>query len=167
VQIGFLLDFGIKNCNQFRMMCRVCKSGGSTSGLLFRCEGEDCDAVHWDKSKILRNKKRILLKNSELRKEILQEAQVPDYIRTGKRHYCYLLRLKGTKKSVYVGMTGLHPYERYFNHIVGYKASSVAKKKVTALIAYEGPMLYDLAVSREKTWFNELVEKGYNAHGGK
>lgn len=152
------------------MKCRVCGSDSSTSGLLFRCEGEDCDAVHWDKTKILQNKKEILLENSDLRKQILQDARVPNPIKTGnKRHYCYLLRLrlKGERKPVYVGLTGLHPYERYLNHILGYKSSSIAKKKATALIKYEGPMLYNDAVLREKNWFKEMVEEGCDAHGGK
>lgn len=74
--------------------------------------------------------------------------------------------MKGKLNSVYVGMTGLHPYERYLNHILGQKASSKAKKKATALIRFEGPMPSEAARLREVTLAEELRLKGMDVHGG-
>jgi hypothetical protein len=63
-------------------------------------------------------------------------------------------------------MTGLHPHERYLNHIIGYKASSRAKKFATALISFEGPMPYETAKEYEPQVADELRQKGFNIHGG-
>ena len=63
-------------------------------------------------------------------------------------------------------MTGLHPHERYLNHIIGYKASTRAKRFATALISFEGPMPSELAKEREPELANELRDKGFNVHGG-
>ena len=59
-----------------------------------------------------------------IKKEILTGTKLPKP--QGK--YVYTLRLKSKPKYIYVGMTGLHPYERYLNHIIGYKSSLYAKK---------------------------------------
>ena len=49
----------------------------------------------------------------------------------------------------YVGMTGLHPYERYLNHIRGYKALMAANKMAVSMIDFEGPMTREEAEARE------------------
>ena len=70
----------------------------------------------------------------------------------------YTLRLKVKLNPVYVDLTGLHPYERYFIHIIGYKTTSKAKKKATALICFEGPMPSEVASA------NELRQKAMDSH---
>ena len=72
-----------------------------------------------------------------------------------KSKYVYVLRLKGELNALYVGETGLHPYERYLNHLRGHKASRHAQNDATALLTFEGPMLYENAVKREKEKANK------------
>jgi hypothetical protein len=62
--------------------------------------------------------------------------------------------------------TGLHAYERYLKHIIGYKASSKAKKKATALIRSEGPMPLETAKMREVNLADELRLQRKGVHGG-
>ena len=83
-------------------------------------------------------------------------------------HSCsvYVLRLRGGLDRVYVGMTGLHPVQRYLQHITGYKASSAAKRFATALIYFESGMDSSEALEREKSLYQEYVNKGYQAYGG-
>ena len=66
----------------------------------------------------------------------------------------------------YVGMTGLHPYERYLNHIRGYKASWAPKRMAVTMVSYEGPMSHDKAKARERELADKLKEQGYDVHGG-
>ena len=142
--------------------CRVCSKDGKFYGLLFKCS--HCSAVHWDKSKIKKKFNKIEKKSPEwnLTKEtILKEAETPK----SKGHYVYTLRLKSQPKYLYVGLTGLHPYERYLNHIIGHKASKYAKKYATALIEFEGPMKYDIAEEREKSRANEWRDDDYKVEG--
>lgn len=144
------------------MLCRVCKSNGNFKGLLFCCSNTNCNSVYWDKYKV----KALISEhkdNPEIINEILKSAGVPKW-KSGE-HYCYLLRLRSKENFVYVGMTGLHPYERYLNHIRGYKSSSTAKKYATALISFEGPMKKDTAIKRELEWGKELEKKGFKVKG--
>ena len=141
--------------------CRVCNSVALEKNYLFYCQSKTCDAVYWKINKTLKKD----LKDDKIKKLIfLIESGVP--INQKKGHYVYKLSLKGELNSIYVGMTGLHPHERYLNHIIGYKASSRAKKFATALISFEGPMPYETAKMYEPQLADELREKGFNIHGG-
>ena len=150
-------------------ICRVCKSDGYYEGLLFRCT--NCLAVHWDKSKVRKIFGK-LKKDSEefkkLKKEILLEAKVPK----SEGNYCYKIRLRKQKKykldnDFYIGRTGLHPYERYLNHLLGNYASKYAKNYATAMIEFEGPMKYEVSKSRETAWGKEEEQKGFKVIGPK
>ena len=145
--------------NDKRNSCRVCKGLSKPTGLLSRCTDKSCGAVHWDKSAI-RRLKRENSDNQEIWKKVLKEANVPLPRKGKKSKYVYVLRLKGELNALYVGETGRHPYERYLNHLRGYKASRHAKNDATALLTFEGPMLYENAVKREKGKAQELRDLG-------
>jgi len=117
--------------------CRVCGKIGIFYGLLFKCT--NCVAVHWDKTKLRKLFNKIEKNSPEwnsIKTSILKDAKTPK----SNGHYAYTLRLKSKPNYLYVGLTGMHPYERYLNHIIGHKASKYAKNYATALIEYEGPM---------------------------
>ena len=97
---------------------------------------------------------------------VLQEAQVPEPLNGKKTHYVYVLRLRGELNSVYVGMTGLHPYARYLNQLIGNRASRYANRRATALVEFEGPMTRDTALVREPAKAAELQSEGYIVYGG-
>ena len=153
--------------------CRVCKNTTNQNGLLSCCTNKDCGAVHWDKMTIkklvrqhpdLRN-----AKNNQIIKGLLVEANVPNWV--AGESYVYVIRLRGTRPEetigrVYVGMTSLHPYQRYFNHLRGYQASRVVKRYGTAMLFYEGPMSKIEAETREVVLAEALRQKGYDVHGG-
>ena len=142
--------------------CRVCSKDGKFYGLLFKCS--NCSAVYWEKSKIKKQFYKIEKNSPEwnlIKETILKEAETPK----SKGHYVYTLRLKSKPKYLYVGLTGMHPYERYLNHIIGHKASKYAKKYATALIEFEGPMKYDIAEEREKSRANEWRDDDYTVEG--
>ena len=142
--------------------CRVCGGHGARTGLLFKCNFSNCGAVHWDKPAV----KNLLKQSGELKQIILDEAGVPTPLRSEISHYVYVLRLKGEVNAVYVGMTGLHPYSRYLNHITGHKSSRHTKKRATALISFEGPMSREEATKREPELADELRENGQVVYGG-
>ena len=58
-------------------------------------------------------------------------------------------------------MTGLHPYERYLNHIRGYKSNKYVSKKHSYLLKYEGPMSFKAAEKREHSIAEELDGPSY------
>ena len=146
--------------------CRICKSQADQFGFLFKCTDETCGGVHWDRRQITKIKKD-LKENPDKLKEVLSDANVPDPIIDGQqRFFVYTLRLRGSLNAVYVGMTGLHPYARYLNHVREYKASLHTKRNATALISYEGPMAHENAKKREPELANELRDKGYDVRGG-
>ena len=74
------------------------------------------------------------------------------------------------KPSVYVGMTGIPPIERFWNHKDGYKSSHYVRKYGVRLMPelYEhlNPMPYDAACQMEKDLAEELREQGYTVCGG-
>ena len=144
-------------------VCRVCKAPTTVHNLLHYCTSEACGSVHWDKPAVKKQAK-LLRENMHQKKEFLLKSRVP--LENLGGHFVYQLRLRKGQKSVYIGMTGLHPHHRYLNHIIGYKASSRPRKYATALISFEGPMKYEKAVKREVDWANELRELGYDVHGG-
>lgn len=150
-------------------LCRVCKSDGYYDGLLFKCT--KCLAVHWDKRKVKKVFSK-LKKDSEdfknLKKQTLLEAKVPK----SQGNYCYKIRLRKQKKynlenDFYIGRTGLHPYERYLNHLLGKYASRHAKNYATAMIEFEGPMKLEVSKSREIDWGKEEEAKGFKVIGPK
>ena len=165
------------------MSCRICKSSTIVSGRLHRCKNEECGAVHWDKfavKKILRaNKDTVKEASPQWFKAILEEANVPKSV--NGEAYVYTIKLrKNLPKNVnktfldrmpnagngrfYIGRTGLHPHERYLNHIRGYKASWAAKRMAVAMVTFEGPMSHEQSEAREITLANELRELGFDVH---
>ena len=147
--------------NDGKTRCRVCNSIAFEKNYLFYCQSELCGSVYWKINKTLKKE----LKDDKNKKlNLLIETGVPTNQKKG--HYVYILRLKGEVNSIYVGMTGLHPHERYLNHIIGYKASFRAKKFATALISFEGPMPFKTAKEYEPQLAKELTQKGFNVHWG-
>ena len=165
------------------MPCRVCQSETDVKGLLHRCSEKTCYAVYWDKFAV----KRLVKENKETSKEaspdwltsILKEAKVPGFKRG--EYYVYTIKLRknlpkntSAKRQMkmpnngsgrfYVGMTGLHPYERYLNHIRGYKASWAANKMAITMTGFEGPMTREEAEAREPARAQELRDEGYDVH---
>ena len=72
--------------------------------------------------------------------------------------------------SVYVGMTGLTPEERFANHKAGYKASNFVRDHGVRLMpevyAHRNPMSYSAAGAAEKLLALELLVRGYTVYGG-
>ena len=167
------------------MSCRVCLSETDAKGLLHCCSKKTCNAVHWDKFAV----KRLVKENKETSQEaspdwlqtLLKEADVPESV--AGEHYVYIIKLrKNLPKNMsakwkeklpnsgngrfYVGMTGLHPYARYLNHVRGYKAPWATKRMAVAMVGFEGPMSYTDAKALEPVKAQELRERGYDVHGG-
>ena len=165
--------------------CRICKSKTISRGLLEVCSDGSCKAVFWDKFAV----RKRLYANKETAKEasphwvqsLLSEAEVPASVKG--EYYVYTLKLRKNlpKKAsprlcermpnnghgrFYVGMTSRHPFERYLNHIRGYKASWAAKRMAVAMVGFEGPMTYLEAKRREPIMAKSLSEQGYDIHGG-
>ena len=134
--------------------CRVCGQPTRRSGYLHRCIDSQCGAVHWNESVLNQ-----ALDDRKVFRKILADAEVPEWISGEKYVYVLLLKVEGMD-VLYVGMTGLHPYERYLNHKRGYKASRRAQQYATAMKSFEGPMTYEEAISREITKANELRDEG-------
>ena len=155
------------------MTCRICSSETSQRGLLHICSKSNCSAVHWDKKKIRPMVAADPAFKAEALNEnfvtILEDANVPDWV-SGK-HYVYTIRLRGQRPQgsigkLYVGMTGLHPYARYLNHIRGYQSASCVRRYGTALVTNKGPISYEEAKTLEPLLAGELREQGYDVHGG-
>jgi predicted GIY-YIG superfamily endonuclease len=142
--------------------CRICQFKTIKFGLLYKCENKNCGGVQWDKAGV----KKALLEDPDAYKQILSDADVPERITGLQSHFVYILRLRGELNAVYVGMTGLHPYARYLNHIRGYKSSRHTKKRATALIRFEGPMSASEAKQREPELAQELRLQNYVVYGG-
>jgi hypothetical protein len=74
------------------------------------------------------------------------------------------------KPCLYVGMTGLPPIERFWNHKDGHKASwYVCKhgiKLLPELFAYLNPMPYAAAAQMERDLAVDLRTQGYTVCGG-
>ena len=134
-----------------KTVCRVCGSNGNFYGLLFRCL--ECKAVHWDKWKLKKIFSKIRKDSEEfkaLKKQVLSQARIPK----SEGNYCYKIRLRKQKKykfnnDFYIGRTGLHPYERYLNHLLGKYSSKYAKNYATAMIRFEGPMKLEVSKLKE------------------
>jgi len=143
-------------------LCRVCNSPTTQAGFLYRCNNSSCKSVYWDKFKV----KRLASASREEINAVLQDAKVPEPHKGSKTYYVYVIRLRGELNSVYVGMTGLHPYARYLNHLIGNRASRYARRRATALVEFEGPMTREVALSREPEKAAELQSRGYIVYGG-
>ncbi len=72
--------------------------------------------------------------------------------------------------SIYVGMSGLTPAERFANHKAGIKAASVVKRYGIRLLPelYEhlNPMPFDAAAQMEIDLAEDLRRAGYTVTGG-
>jgi hypothetical protein len=71
---------------------------------------------------------------------------------------------------VYVGMTGLQPEERFWNHKNGEKAARVVQRfglrLLTELFAHLNPMPFEAAAQMEKDLAADLRAQGYTVAGG-
>jgi predicted GIY-YIG superfamily endonuclease len=89
-------------------------------------------------------------------------------------HSVYVVLLEGvpdgTRKDVYVGMTGLAPEERFANHKRGhkknYKVMKYGVKLLPELYQDLNPMTYEEACRMEKVLANRLTKQGFNVFGG-
>jgi hypothetical protein len=74
------------------------------------------------------------------------------------------------KPSVYVGLTGLTPEERFANHKLGIKSSSLVKRYGVRLLpelyAHLNPMPYQAAAQMERDLTEDLRGAGYTVVGG-
>jgi hypothetical protein len=74
------------------------------------------------------------------------------------------------KPCVYVGMTGLRPEERFWNHKHGEKAARTVKRfglrLLPELFAHLNPMPFEAAAQMEKELAEDLREQGYTVAGG-
>ena len=115
----------------------------------------------WHRSVLSEN-----LDDDEVLKGILEEANIPTVKRKKATHFVYFNKLSGNpKNSVYVGMTGHNPYQRYLNHLRNYKASRYVFKRGQSLKYFEGPMTNSEAKDRELSLADELRET-YKVYGG-
>jgi predicted GIY-YIG superfamily endonuclease len=74
------------------------------------------------------------------------------------------------KPCVYVGMTGLQPEERFWNHKNGEKSARVVRqfglRLLPELFAHLNPMPFDAAAQMEKELAEDLRAQGYTVTGG-
>ena len=74
------------------------------------------------------------------------------------------------KPCLYVGMTGLLPEERFWNHKNGEKAARVVRchgiRLLPALFAHLNPMPFEAAAQMEKELAEDLRAQGYTVTGG-
>ena len=74
------------------------------------------------------------------------------------------------KPCVYVGMTGLQPEERFWNHKNGVKAAHVVTRHgvrlLPELFTHLNPMPFDAAAQMEKELAEDLRAQGYTVCGG-
>lgn len=74
------------------------------------------------------------------------------------------------KPCVYVGMTGLHPEERFWNHKNGEKAARVVTRfgirLLPELFAHLNPMPFTAAAQMERELADDLRAQGYTVAGG-
>jgi predicted GIY-YIG superfamily endonuclease len=74
------------------------------------------------------------------------------------------------KPCVYVGMTGLQPEERFWNHKNGEHAARLVKRfgvqLLPELFAHLNPMPFEAAAQMEKELAEDLRAQGYTVAGG-
>jgi hypothetical protein len=75
-----------------------------------------------------------------------------------------------SKPILYVGLTGLTPEERFANHKLGIKCSSLVKqfgiRLLPELYKHLNPMPYEAAAQMEKDLTEDLRRAGYTVVGG-
>ena len=146
------------------MTCRVCRSQTVQKGFLHRCSSSQCSAANWDK----RSLKKVFNKveNKEFSKQrlfpdleaILAEADVP-YKEKAPGKFVYLIRLRGkraegAKGKIYVGKTGLHPYERFLHHI----ATRVLQIRLLNRVKVdESPVKAHMRAKLEDVWSDQIL----------
>ena len=141
--------------------CRICKEQVSRNGYLYKCKKSMGMHAFWHRSVLSEN-----LGDDEVLKGILDEANIPTVKRKKSSHFVYVIKLSGKPKdSVYVGMTGHHPYQRYLNHLRYYKASRYVFRRGQSLQYFEGPMTNSEAKDREASLADELRDK-FKVYGG-
>ena len=151
--------------------CVVCRGLTDEIGLLTRCSDGSCGALRWNKSAARKIIKTSTGKEARARQLLIMDQagyNDEDLAQWSRDHRSsvYVLRLRGGLDRVYVGMTSLHPVQRYLQHVIGYKASSVAKRFATALIYFESDMTSQEASDRERSLHQEYLEGGFDALGG-
>jgi predicted GIY-YIG superfamily endonuclease len=90
------------------------------------------------------------------------------------RHSVYVVFLRNPrgdgKAGYYVGMTGLTPEQRFFNHKAGIKSASVVRKYgerlVPVLYEHLNPLSYADAVRLEVELAEYLRKRGFVVFGG-
>jgi predicted GIY-YIG superfamily endonuclease len=90
------------------------------------------------------------------------------------RHSVYVVFLRNPrgdgKAGYYVGMTGLTPEQRFFNHKAGIKSASVVRKYgerlVPVLYEHLNPLSYADAVRLEVELAESLRKRGFVVFGG-
>ena len=74
------------------------------------------------------------------------------------------------KPSVYVGLTGLDPGERFQNHKLGIRSVSLVRyhgvRLMPELYAHLNPMPYEAAAQMERDLAEDLRREGYAVMGG-
>jgi hypothetical protein len=74
------------------------------------------------------------------------------------------------KPCVYVGMTGLQPEERFWNHKNGEKAARLVRyyglRLLPELFAHLNPMPFEAAAQMESELAEDLRAQGYTVTGG-
>ena len=74
------------------------------------------------------------------------------------------------KPCVYVGMTGLQPEERFWNHKNGEKSARMVRQHgirlLPELFEHLNPMPFDAAAQMEKELAEDLRAQGYTVAGG-
>ena len=79
-------------------------------------------------------------------------------------------RCNPSKPCVYVGMTGLQPEERFWNHKNGEKAARIVTRYglrlLPELFAHLNPMPFEAAAQMEKELAEDLRAQGYTVLGG-
>ena len=94
--------------------CRICKEQVSRNGYLYKCQKSKGMHAFWHRSVLSEN-----LDDEDVLKDVLNEANIPIVKKKKATHFVYVIKLSGNpKNSVYGGMTGHHPYQRYLNTYV-------------------------------------------------
>jgi len=141
--------------------CRICKEQVIRNGYLYKCKKSKGMHVFWHRSVLSEN-----LGDEEVLKGILEEANIPAVKRKKASHFVYVIKLSGNPtNSLYVGMTGHHPYQRYLNHLRNYKASRHVFRRGQSLQYFEGPMTNTEAKDREVSLADEL-KSNFRVYGG-
>ncbi len=100
-------------------------------------------------------------------------------MRGAYHHWVYVICLDGGRK-LYVGMSGINPFDRFLQHVSGYKASRIVRKyKTTAMLRPDlappmprdtctrgGPHAYEDACQIEKLWAEKLAAAGWEVYCG-